>query len=162
MKAAAMLERHRGKPALIDANLLLLLWCSEFDPELVTSFKRLSSFDAEDVALLQETLTIFSTVKTTTHVLTEVSNLANALPQWRKRDWGNHFTQKIQVISEEWIAASALSSPQAIAFGLTDAALVHLAQAHVIVTADFPLSNLLEFLNLPVLNFNHLRAAEYQ
>ena len=162
MKAAAKLEPYRGKPALIDSNLLLLRWCAEFDPVLVTSFKRLSGFSAEDVQLLQNSLGVFSVIKTTTHVLTEVSNLANSLPQWKKRSWATHFASKIQVIGEEWIAAAALQTSPALAFGLTDAVLVELSKTYVIVTADFPLSNLLESLRLPVINFNHLRDAEYQ
>jgi hypothetical protein len=50
----------------------------------------------------------------------------------------------------------------AIFLGLTDAALCMLASTHVILTVDFPLSNLLESRKLNVLNFNHLRVSQFE
>src|SRR5579863_2730459 len=93
-----MLKPHIGKPVILDSNLLLLLWCTNFDRSLI-KFKRLNSFQIEDIELLTETLKMFSAVRTTPHVLTEVSNLANQLPSWKKRDWFEHFSTQIKVIS---------------------------------------------------------------
>ncbi len=153
-----LVKRFVGKPAILDSNLLLLLWCSEFDKKLVGGFKRLSSFQIEDVDLLSETLKVFSALKTTPHVLTEVSNLANSLPRWIKEEWSKHFSRQIQLISEDWTSAAKIATGEFMWLGLTDAALAALATTHVILTLDFPLSNSLESRRLNVINFTHLRS----
>src|ERR1035441_3092831 len=154
MKAAdnPLLKPHIGRPAILDSNLLLLRWCASFDRELVNSFKRLNCFQTEDIDLLSETLKVFSAVRTTPHVLTEVSNLANSLPKWIKVDWSEHFSRQIQVIQEEWTSAAKIASGDFMWLGLTDAALAALASTHVILTIDFPLSNSLETQGLKVIN----------
>jgi hypothetical protein len=128
---------------------------------LVRTFKRLNSFSSEDIELLHQTLKVFSTISTTPHVLTEVSNLANALPQWRKEDWASHFASQVGIVDEKWLPAQSIVRSPAIFLGLTDAALCELASTHVILTIDFPLSNFLESRKLNVLNFNHLRAGQF-
>ncbi len=153
-----LLQPYVGKPAILDANILLLHWCASFDPELVHTFKRLNSFEAEDIEILVETLNIFSILRTTPHVLTEVSNLANGLSGWRKGNWSAHFSQQIQIISEEWTPAATIATGDFMRLGLTDAALARLASTHVILTLDFPLSNSLESQGLNVINFTHLRS----
>jgi hypothetical protein len=152
-----LLQPFRGKPAILDANLLLLLWCASFDRTLIHTFKRLNSFEDKDVDLLNETLQIFSSIRTTPHVLTEVSNLANSLPRWIKENWYEHFAKQILVISEEWVKAATVSESPYMYLGLTDVALKELAATHVILTIDFPLSNLLETYKLNVINFTYLR-----
>ena len=153
-----LLKPHIGKPAILDSNLLLLHWCAEFDLDLVTSFKRLNSFQIDDVELLTESLKLFFSIRTTPHVLTEVSNLANSLPKWMKDDWSRHFSQQIEVIPEEWIPSASIATGDFMWLGLTDAALAALATSHVILTIDFPLSNSLESRGLNVINFTHLRS----
>lgn len=152
-----LLKRYSGKPIVLDANVLLLYWCASFDSQLVSTFKRLNSFSGEDIELLLRTLKFFSTISTTPHVLTEVSNLANALPQWRKDDWASHFAHQVSIIEEKWTTAQTIVQNPAIFLGLTDAALCTLASTCVILTIDFPLSNYLESRKLNVVNFNHLR-----
>jgi len=153
-----LLKSYAGKPAVLDSNLLLLLWCVPFDRELMRTFKRLNSFQIEDIDLLSDTLKVFSAVRTTPHVLTEVSNLANSLPSWVKGDWSQHFSKQIQVISEEWISAASIATSEFMWLGLTDAGLAALAETHVILTIDFPLSSSLESRGLNVINFTHLRS----
>jgi hypothetical protein len=153
-----LLKPHIGKPVILDSSLLLLQWCASFDRDLVSSFKRLNSFQVEDIELLSEVLKLFSAVRTTPHVLTEVSNLANSLPKWIKEDWAEHFSRKIQVIPEEWTLAATIITGSFMWLGLTDAALAALATTHVILTLVFPLSNSLESQGLNVINFTHLRS----
>jgi hypothetical protein len=153
-----LLKPYIGKPAILDSNLLLLHWCASFNPDLVTTFKRLNSFQIEDIDLLSETLKVFSAIRTTPHVLTEVSNLANSLPRWIKEDWSEHFSRQIQVIPEQWTDAATIAAGDFMWLGLTDAALAELAATNVILTIDFPLSNSLESQGLNVINFTHLRS----
>lgn len=152
-----LLLPHRGKPAILDTNLLLLHWCTSFDPSLIDTFKRLNTFTERDVAQLQTVLKLFPVLRTTPHVLTEVSNLANSLPRSRKEDWAEHFAGKIELIPEEWIPAKDIASGPMFHLGITDACLCRLAATHVILTIDFPLSNYLETKKLNVINFNYLR-----
>lgn len=157
-----LLKPFLGKPAILDANILLLHWCSSFDPELIHTFKRLNSFESGDIEGLTETLKNFSVIRTTPHVLTEVSNLANSLPVWRKSNWSEHFSKQVKVISEEWTPAAKLAAGEFMWLGLTDAALGALATTHVILTLDFPLSNSLESQGLNVINFTHLRSLWFE
>jgi len=152
-----LLKDYVGKPAILDSNLLLLYWCVRFDPSLVNSFKRLNTFTPEDFDLLVELLKLFPVLRTTPHVLTEVSNLANSLPEWVKEDWSEHYSRQIEIIPEEWVPASTIATGEFMWLGLTDAALGALAVTHVILTIDFPLSNTLECRRLNVINFMHLR-----
>ena len=156
-----LLARFRGKPVILDTNVLLLYWCAKFDPKLVSTFKRLNGFFTEDIELLHQVLKSFSAIRTTPHVLTELSNLANSLPRWKKEDWSSHFARQIAVVEEKWISARTIVQTPAIFLGLTDAALCALASTHVILTIDFPLSNYLESQKLNVLNFNHLRESRF-
>lgn len=153
-----LLSPHAGSAAILDANILLLYWCSQFDASLVKSFKRLNSFELNDVYLLFETLKVFRSLSTTPHILTEVSNLANSLKSWIREAWYPFFSKQITVITEIYTPARELASDlPAIHFGITDAALARLASDYVIVTIDWPLTGLLESRGLRVLNFNHLR-----
>jgi hypothetical protein len=156
------LRSHLGRPAVLDSNLLLLHLCCEFHPPLVHSFKRLNIFDPGDAVLLSATLDLFSTLHTTPHVLTEVSNLANSLPGWRKDSWSRFFAARVVLISEEYRSSRELAADSAaMRFGLTDAALARLARTHAVLTVDWPLTGFLESRGLPAVNFNHLREFEF-
>jgi hypothetical protein len=156
------LRPHLGRPAVLDSNLLLLNLCCEFHPPLIHSFKRLSIFDPADALLLSATLGLFSTLHVTPHVLTEVSNLANSLPNWRKDSWPHFFATRISTIPEKYCSSHDLASDSAaMRFGLTDAALVRLAQTHTVMTVDWPLTGFLESRGLAVVNFNRLREIEF-
>jgi hypothetical protein len=157
-----LLRPYRGKPVILDSNVLLLYWCASFDSRLVSAFKRLNSFSREDIELLHRTLQFFPNISSTPHVLTEVSNLANSLPQWRKDEWAGHFARQVDVVEERWISAKTIAQTSAIFLGLTDAVLCELASTYVILTIDFPLSNYLESRKLNVLNFNHLRDSRFE
>lgn len=155
-----LLSEHAGKPAILDANLLILYWCSQFNPALVKTFKRLKRFDPNDVMLLSEILRTFGSLSTTPHVLTETSNLANSLQYWIKSEWSAFFSKQIQIIPEIYTPASEIATDRtAINFGITDAALVRLASEYVVLTVDWPLTNLLESRGKNIVNFNHIREA---
>jgi hypothetical protein len=112
-----LLKPYIGKPAILDTNILLLHWCASFDRGLINTFKRLNSFEQDDLDLLAETLKLFSVLRTTPHILTEVSNLANSLPKWRKEDWSEHFSRQIKMIPEEWIPAQSIAADPLLVLG---------------------------------------------
>jgi hypothetical protein len=153
-----LLEPHLGWPVVLDSNLLLLHWCTGFDPLLIKTFKRLNEFEAVDLYILDELLKVLGELRTTPHVLTEVSNLANALPAWRKSAWAAYVQGSVPFIPEfHEPAATILSDPLWATFGLTDAALSRLASDHLIVTIDWRLASSLQMRGLAALNFKHLR-----
>ena len=158
MSEHPLLAAFVGKPLVLDSNLLILRWCMQVNPSLIRSFKRLSSFQPVDAEGLEATLEVFSSVKTTPHVLTEISNLANQLPEWIKDDWTRNYVHQVKLVDEIYTPSSEVVSDPIIRLGLTDAALVSLASSHVILTVDFPLSNYLSSRSLNGINFTHLRS----
>jgi hypothetical protein len=153
-----LLHRYLGWPVVLDSNLLLLHWCGSFDPSLVRTFKRLNAFVPNDLFLLTRILEVLGELRTTPHVLAEVSNLANSLPLWRKSAWSIHISDGIKLIQEFYEPASTIMSHCGMAeFGLTDAALERLAADHVILTIDWHLASMLNSCGLAGINFKHLR-----
>lgn len=156
--ANALTAAYSGWPVLLDSNLLLLRWCGTFDITLLKTFKRLQGFQLNDIQVLGDALSMLGPVKTTPHVLTEVSNLTNALPSWKKLAWTNHFVSKVGLVDEIWEPAAEILDDLALGvFGLTDAALGRLARTHVILSADWPLCNFLTSRGLAAINFHALR-----
>lgn len=151
-------QDYLGRPLILDSNLLLLLWCARFDPKLLRTFKRLQAFEPPDMWLLEELVPLFRSIHTTPHILTEVSNLANSLPEWRKQEWALFFSENVRTLKEEWIEAGVVGADRdAMPFGLTDAVLVNLSGSYVILTADRRLAGQIAKRRLAVINFNHVR-----
>jgi hypothetical protein len=154
-----LIEKHTGKRAILDSNVLLLYLVAEFDISLVgSSYKRLSTFQVQDIVLLRWLFQRFSSVATTPHVLTEVSNLSNQMPEWVKVRWFPWFGQRLAEFAELALASREIGQLESFhRFGLTDAGLAQLADKYVIVTNEWPLTGFLESRKLPVINFTHLR-----
>ena len=154
----SLIAAYAGWPVLLDSNLLLLRWCASLDLSLLKTFKRLQGFTANDAMILEEVLADLGAVKTTPHVLTEVSNLANALPSWKKLAWTQHLASHVDLVEEHWEPATEILEDRALAvFGLTDAALGRLAQKYLILSMDWPLCNYLSAQGLAAVNFHLLR-----
>jgi hypothetical protein len=153
----ALMAAYAGWPVILDSNLLLLRWCGLIDVSLLKTFKRLQGFDLNDIQVLGEVLSALGDLKTTPHVLTEVSNLANSLSSWRKPAWTNFLASQVNLIEEQWEPATRILQDAALAlFGLTDAAIARLARTHVILSVDWPLCNYLATRGLAAINFNYL------
>ncbi len=153
-----LLQRHRGKKILVDSNLLLLLLIGSYDPSLIARFKRVDQYTVDDFELLSTFVLSFSTVVTTPHVLTEVSNLANSLGSPIKEHWFRRFREALQLFDEQQVVSRELSSKdEFLAFGLTDAALCTLCGEVLLITEDGVLYRYLRSKNLPVINFSDIR-----
>jgi hypothetical protein len=159
-----LFARHAGKSVLLDSNLLLVLLSGSLDPRLFGRFKRVSAYTLKDYDLLVRLLSSFSILLTTPHILTEVSNLANSLPERFKPDWYRNIAaliaseQETPGLREQWTAAAELAQmPEFEAFGITDAALTNLSSEALIVTEDYRLSGVLRSQGIAVLNFGDLR-----
>jgi rRNA-processing protein FCF1 len=147
-------RRFRGGRILLDTNLLLLLLIGSFERDRIENFKRTAKFSKFDFDQLAGLLRAFTKIVTTPHILTEVSNLANALPDYLKRDWSRHFAERTRAFLEVFRGSKALmQGPVFLAFGLADAAIHALASETLILTEDYRLSGFLRSRGLPVLNF---------
>jgi hypothetical protein len=150
-------SQYRGKRILLDSNLLLLFLIGSFERRRIEQFKRTSDFSEADFDILANLLTAFRTIVTTPHVLTEVSNLANALPENLKPLWAEHFALQTGSLMEVFEPAAEVMRQLSFgAFGLTDAAIHGAAQDTLILTEDFRLSGFLRFQGVAVLNFRDL------
>ena len=112
---------------------------------------------------LQEMLKIAPKVVTTPHILTEVSNLLGQLRRDERNSYFAVFAQGITVLEElHPLSVDIAKMEEFRRFGITDAGLIALAQQHLIITADVPLSNYLATAGVDVLNFNQIRAMHWR
>ncbi len=145
---------------LLDANLLLLLLIGTYDPRLLTSFKRVSTISQGDLQLLVA-FTVAYQIVTTPHVLTEVSNLANALPEKTRTSWFRHFALFAGRFEEIHMPlVTVAGSSIFVSFGLTDAAISMLGSEVALVTEDGRLRNFLAHTGLTTYNLRDIRAGQ--
>lgn len=158
--AQEVLSRSRGKLLLLDSNVLLLLLLGSFDIRLIKSVRRLSAFSLSDFRILRDISLSFK-IATSAHVLTEISNLCNDLPQYQKQIVFPYIASRIQYLRESVIPARDIAiRPEFSAFGLTDAALSMLSESHLLITNDRRLAAHLRYRNCSVLTLDDLHAGK--
>jgi hypothetical protein len=147
----------RGKRILLDANLLLLFLIGSFQRERIAKFKRTARFTTSEFDSLVGFLAQFHAIVTTPHILTEVSNLANALPEFLKPQWSYHFASAIRTFQEiREPALSLIEEPSFLYLGITDAAIHKAAKDVLILTEDGPLLGSIRALGQNVLSLPEL------
>lgn len=147
----------RGGRILLDSNLLLLLTLGSFDRNLVLRHKRTADFASSDYDSLVSIIESSRTLVTTPHILTEVSNLANALPMDLKADWSLHFAAQMEVLSEVAEESRVVAQHELFPeFGLTDASIARLTQDTLILTQDGRLASRLNAASFCALNLRDL------
>jgi len=152
-------SNRRTAQLLLDSNLFLLLAIGSYGICLIHTFKRVSGYSVADYRVLEHFASGFRDIAVTPHVLTEVSNLANSLQPHVKLRWFDHFARKIAEIEERHIPAEELAVLSEFrVFGLTDAALSHLANTLVVATADERLRDHLQRRGLQAVGFDEIRA----
>ena len=154
-----LIESHRRSGILVDTNILLLYFLGAVDPSHIPTFKRTQQFVIEDYRTLTKVLALFSTVITTAHILTEVSNLSAQLKDPLRTRYFQTFAEAIKLLQEEQISSAIVATDSVFSrFGLTDVALYRVSRdGYLVLTDDFRLSQYLESKEIAVINFNHLR-----
>lgn len=155
-----LVERFKTKGVLIDANLALLYLVGGYDLSLVGDgkYNKLSKYIEEDFRVLCRLKKLFKRAVTTPHVLTEVSNLTNDLPEQTKAACLKKFHETFVEIDELPVQSMEAAQRQEFPFlGLTDSALAIVSDQFLIVTDDARLVKKLNESGLEALNFNHLR-----
>lgn len=153
------ITRHRGKPILIDTNILLLYFVGGYDRTLIGRFKRTKAYTPDDYDLLLRVVPLFRNILVTPNILTELSNLAGQLDKGTAIDFFERFADEVQTVDERYVesieAAGHVRFPR---LGLTDATIHLLAAERILVlTDDLRLAGTLEADGFDVINFNHLR-----
>src|SRR3954452_22608016 len=77
-EALEFLVKHKGRSALIDANLLLTYLVGKTDRRSLSKLKYTKQYEG-DFELIERVVESFSVIYTTPNVLTEVSNLGKGL-----------------------------------------------------------------------------------
>ena len=157
------LQRYRQAGILVDTNILLLLFIGAFDRDLIQRFKRTRQFTVEDYATLISILGRFDKIATTPHILTEVSNLSGQLAEPARSEYFKKFSSDITLLEEENVASRDVATMQEfVRFGLTDTGIIRLARGrYLVLTDDFRLSQYLQSVGVDVVNFNHIRTANW-
>lgn len=141
----------------LDSNLLLLLTMGSFEPRALTTFKRICSFSAGDLRLLQNTVS-GRRLLVTPHILTEVSNLANGLPELLRQGFHRYLVEVVPTLTERYTEARSLCQDRAFSlFGMADAALFSIATRTLVITEDGRLMDYLQRHNRFVMNLSELR-----
>jgi hypothetical protein len=154
-----LIQTHRKKGILVDANLLLLYFVGFFDRSQIQRFKRTRQFTPEDHDVLVSLLQSFDKWVTTPNILTEVSNLSGQFGEPVRSSYFKAFSRGISLLKEQYVESSRTAEGEHfVSMGLTDTAILSLAVAgHLVLTDDFPLAQRLQKIGADVINFNHVR-----
>jgi len=158
--ATYLIEKHRGRGAFLDANLLVLLLVGRINPQRIESFKRTQNFTKREFVVLEILVEAFGKpLVATPHVLSQVSDLTD-LPGIEGKDVRQLLKATIEVIDEKYTEARKLvDHPAFERFGLGDASVAAACEHNlVVVTADVRLHLALEVLGHDSINFNHVRS----
>jgi hypothetical protein len=162
LDALGLIEKHRSKGALIDANLLVLYMVGKTNIRRIQDFKPCDAFEIEDFDRLAKLVEYLGKVFTTPHILTEVSNLAklrgNELSAFRQI-----YKLAVEQMDEFCDESRAVVADAAfMPLGLTDAAIVLLQRENLLVlTSDLDLWIALQQRGVDSVNFNHFRALDW-
>lgn len=158
-----LLVDYRTDGVLVDTNLLLLYVVGAYSPRWIGRFKHTSAFTEDDFELLGRLMGQFQTVVTTPHVLTEVSNFLGHLPSEPCRDCTELFRRLIPELNETRRSSKELCKhPYFRQFRLTDTGIAEVSKTtYLVVTDDLELYHALANDEQAVINFNHLRTANW-
>lgn len=162
LDAACLIEKHRSRGALIDANLLVLYLVGKTNKRRIKDFKPCDVFDLEDFDLLEALVEYLGKVFTTPHVLTEVSNLAK-LHGKELSAFRQIYKLLVEQMEEFYDASREVVADAAfMPLGLTDAAIAVLQNRKLLVlTVDRGLCDTLQQRGVDAVNFLHFRGLDW-
>ncbi len=158
MEPLELIAKYRNKGVLLDTNLMVLLAVGHYKLERISSFKRTDKYTVDDFALVSRILANFERRITTPHILAEADNLMRQLPNWECGPVAAVMTRLIENIFEIYSPSlDAARNERYSILGLTDCVTLAVAKEVLVITDDFPLSNVLSHLGRDAININHLR-----
>jgi len=142
-----------------DTNILLLYLVAETDISLLRTFKRVQSFNSQDVDVLSVVLQPFRRFVTTPHVLAETGNFIDQAPQYRRADLLETYRSFIATQDEVYEDARSLTNrDEFAALGLADTGLSSLSSRFTVITMDFQLTGKIQQAGGSVINFQQVRS----
>ena len=151
------------RSVLLDSNLLLLFAIGSWNPRAIKTQKRLGGYTADDFELLRNFLSQFASIATTTHILTEVSNLAGAASGQTREAIFLQLQSLFVILNERQPSAIFLCAmPEFRMFGITDAAISSLGSEMLLLTEDGRLARHLQLKGMQAWTLKHLRALRDQ
>jgi predicted nucleic acid-binding protein len=162
LDANGLIEKHRSRGALIDANLLVLYLVGKTNKRRIRDFKPCDDFGTKDFDLLEAVVEHLGQVITTPHVLTEVSNLAK-LHGKELAAFRQGYKALVEEMDEFYDESRAVVADAAfMRLGLTDAAIAMLQRRNLLVlTVDLDLWDTLLRRGMDAVNFNHVRPLDW-
>jgi predicted nucleic acid-binding protein len=161
--ASLRFEPFDAAGLFVDTNLLVLFTIGSVNRNRIEQFKRTSQYTETDYDLLLRVLGKFKTLYTVAHVMAEVSNLTD-LSGPEQRQARQVLKETLSVLNEaEMPSTRAADNPLYQDHGLVDAAIAAVARDYdcAVLTDDLDLYLSLSRYKVTVLNFTHLRAAEW-
>lgn len=156
---AGLLSKYRAGGILIDTNILLMILVGAYNPDRIPSFKRTAAYTVADFHLAVKLVQYMANVITTPSILAEVSNLSGQLDSKERFEYFSSFGWQIQKLLGIYVeSVDVVRTDEFLRLGLTDAGIVELARrGRLVLTDDLPLFHRLMSMELPTLNFNHIR-----
>jgi len=158
-----LLRSFEPRGILLDTNLLVVYVVALTDPRRVGVVKRTENFESSDGRFLLMLLPRYAKRYTTPAILAEASNLLEpffkSLPREALAWLRSAIREELSVTEEIYVPAREIAADEALLrYGFTDLAVAALAgQRMVVLTADAPLSSLLDARQLPCVNYNQIR-----
>ncbi len=135
-----LLSTYSRAGVVIDTNLLLLFVLGSYSRKQIGA-NRLATFAQSDFELIVKLIDHFKFIVTTPNILTEVSNLSNAVPERERRAYFASFADRVALLEEQHVTCSVALTNRWARFGLTDAAIAEIAKnRYLVLTDDFRLS----------------------
>ena len=153
------MRKYRGRGAVLDSNLLLLLVVGTYNAERIGTFKRTEKYIQNDFKLLETLRKQLDRWVTTPNIITEVDNLSRQTDGREYSKISSAFNTVMSKFVEHYYSShEAVANPLHARLGVTDCITLALAsERRLIVTDDFPLAGRLEKMGCDVININNIR-----
>jgi hypothetical protein len=144
------------KTVALDAHILMLLAVGSVNVSYIAKHKRLQDYRAEHFEILRELVGQAPAVASTTHALTEASNLLRQCRDPMHSEIMIALAGIVDVIEELTPAASEVcAAPEYLRLGPTDAAITLLdPKRYGVISADLDLVVALQMRGFEVMNFH--------
>lgn len=159
----ALIGKYAPRGILVDANLLVLLLGTQFDPDFPGT-GRAAAYSVDDVAIVRKVVERFGKIVSTSHVMAETSNFLRQDFKRKKRDSLMRqlhpiFCGDVDGFLEESVDKKQINPYIFVRLGLTDAALAVASGKFPIFTADLDLHIAVGSQGGDSINFWHLKEA---
>lgn len=162
-EALKTLQEYEASGILLDTNLLVIYYVALIDIRRVGRVKRTENFQPEDASFLLHLVSRYAKRHTTPGILAEATNLlepffkslSGDLRQWLQAA----LREDLAVVEEHFVPAKTLAQDdQLLTYGFSDLAIAHIQQDRMLVlTADLPLTLLLQRRGIACVNYNTFR-----